>query len=112
MSERGSVAEQLGALFARNGYVRRQNHERIAAEGRRRYKKGVEVRLTANSEEELERIRGLLRAAGFTVGKAYCHSRRQFRQPVYGRRQVERFLELVGRSRVAEQAHRADVSGS
>ena len=104
LTESGSPAEQLGALFARNGYVRPQNQDRIADEGWTKYKKGVELRLTADSEAELEQIRGLLQTAGFRIGKAYHHGDRQFRQPVYGRQQVERFLELVGLPQVAEQA--------
>jgi hypothetical protein len=103
-----SLAEQLGTFYERNGFVRRQNPDRIEAEGWGKYKKGLEVRLTANSEAELEHIRRLLRAAGFKPGRAYRHGGRQLRQPLYGRRQVERFLELIGQSQVAEHARRAD----
>jgi hypothetical protein len=73
-----------------------------------RYKKGFEVRLTADSLAELEEIRALLVASGFKIGKAYRHHRCQFRQPIYGRGQVERFLEFLGLPQVAEHARGAD----
>ena len=44
---------------------------------------------------ELERIRRLLRQAGFKPGRAFIKGR-QFRQPVYGRESLERFLQMVG----------------
>jgi hypothetical protein len=90
-----TVAEQLSALFQRNGYVRRQNSERLAEEGHRRYKKGDEVRLIASSEAELQEIRQLLLAAGLRPGRPYAQ-KKQIRQPVYGRDQVSRFLQLIG----------------
>lgn len=89
------VAAQLAALFRRNGYVRWQNAERLAAQGYRVYKKGDEVRLVANSLRELIAIRRLLRAAGFRVSRPFAKAE-QYRQPVYGRQAVARFLELTG----------------
>ena len=91
-----SAIDLLGSLFARNGYVRTQNPDRKAAEGHRLYKKGDEIRLTANSSAELEHIRDLLQAAGFTPSKPYRHGDRQYRQPIYGRAQVAHFLNLIG----------------
>jgi hypothetical protein len=91
-----AIAAELAAFFHRNGYVRRQDPYRIAAEGWRRYKKGVEIRLTANSEAELTRIRELLVAGGFKPGKPYAQGASQYRQPVYGGEQVKRFLEMIG----------------
>ena len=53
--------------------------------------------MTAESASELERIRKLLRAAGFKPGAAFAKGN-QLRQPIYGREAVERFLEIVGES--------------
>jgi hypothetical protein len=94
------VVEQLGAFFRRNGYVRRQSADRLAAEGYEAYKKGDEVRLVADSKAELRAIRRLLRAAGFTPGRPFPKAN-QWRQPVYGRAAVARFLALIGEARSA-----------
>lgn len=90
-----AVVQQLAAMFRRNGYVRFQRADRIAAEGHRVYKKGDEVRLVAESVAELRAIRRLLRAAGFKTGRPFTKAN-QWRQPVYGRAEVARFLALVG----------------
>ena len=82
-------------LFHRNGYVRRPNPERLAEQGAQKYKKGIEVRLVANSQAELRTIRRLLRQAGFVSGRPFAKAR-QWRQPIYGRAAVARFLALVG----------------
>jgi hypothetical protein len=97
VAESGRVAEavaQLAAFFRRNGYVRRQKADRLAADGPQGYKKGDEVRLVAESAAELRIIRRALRAAGFLPGRPFAKSS-QWRQPVYGRAAVARFLALV-----------------
>ncbi len=88
------VVAELAALFRRNGYVRWPNWDRRAATPRA-YKKGYEVRLVAGSRTELRVIRRLLWAAGFKPGRPFVKGK-QWRQPVYGRQPVARFLELVG----------------
>ncbi len=90
------VAGRLADLFCRNGYLRFQNAGRLAAEGYWGYKKGDEVRLVADSLAELAEIRRLLRAAGFKPGRPFRKAK-QYRQPLYGRSEVVRFLALVGR---------------
>jgi hypothetical protein len=87
---------QLAAFFERNGYVRLQNTERLSVEGARIYKKGNEVRLTANSEAELAQIQELLGFLGFTPGRPFAKGG-QFRIPIYGREQISQFLALVGK---------------
>lgn len=84
----------LAGFFRRNGYVRWQNPKRCDKEGSRRYKKGDEVRLAADSARELKLIRRLLREAGFRTARPFVKGR-QYRQPIYGREDVARFLELV-----------------
>ncbi|MBI4028645.1 MAG: hypothetical protein HY360_26945 [Verrucomicrobia bacterium] len=88
------VIAELARFFARDGYVRLQNPKRLAREGWRRYKKGYEVRLTAQSDLELDRIRDLLCHAGFKPGRPFVKER-HYCQPVYGRAEVDRFLTLV-----------------
>lgn len=87
---------QLVALFERNGYVRLRNTERLDNEGAQLYKKGDEVRLTANSEAELAHILELLRILDFTPGRPFAKGLR-FRIPLYGREQISRFFEIVDR---------------
>ena len=90
----GSVGAELAAYFARNGYVRWQDRRRLSREGHELYKKGSEVRLTARTRRELDLIRRLLRQAGFAPARPFLKGR-QYRQPVYGVDEVERFLKLV-----------------
>jgi hypothetical protein len=58
--------EELVALFERNGVLRLPNRKK-RVKNPRTYKKGYEVRFVAHSEQELQRIRHLLRQAGFPV---------------------------------------------
>ena len=95
------VASELGRYFKRNGYVRRQNPKRLARDGSMGYKKGDEVRLTAQDEQELLHLEALLRRAGFRPGRPFAKGR-QHRLPVYGREAVRRFLRLVERAGNAE----------
>ena len=74
--------------------MRRQDPQRIEKDGWEQYKKGDEVRLVADSEQELKLIRRLLREAGFKPGRPFAKGL-QYRQPIYGRQAVARFLELV-----------------
>lgn len=96
------VIERLRRLFRRNGYVRRRSAPRLEAEGYRLYKKGDEVRLTAESKPELDEIRYLLWRAGFEPGRPFVKGR-LLRQPIYGRRAVARFLKLVGGKKDAKR---------
>jgi len=89
-----STARKLAKFFHRNGYVRWQDADRLGEEGHQAYKKGDEVRLVADSRKELAEIRRLLKNAGFKPGRPFPKGR-QFRQPLYGRDAVDRFLELV-----------------
>jgi len=90
-----TVPPEVATLFRRNGYVRRQSAAKRAAEGHAGDKKGDEVRLVVDSGDELVEVRRLPMAAGFLPGRAFLKAR-QWRQPVYGRAAVARFLALVG----------------
>ncbi|MCC7291952.1 MAG: hypothetical protein IT449_07825 [Phycisphaerales bacterium] len=89
-----AVSAELAKRFRLNGYVRRPNAE-LRAEAPDHYKKGYEIRLVADSQVELREVRRLLRAAGFEPGRPFAKSN-QWRQPVYGRAAVMRFLRIVG----------------
>lgn len=86
----------LTSFYRRDGYTRRQDADRLAAEGSQRYRKGDEVRLVARTLEELQLLRRLPRQAGFEPGRPFRKGR-QYRQPVYGREPVARFLAAVER---------------
>jgi hypothetical protein len=88
------AVSRLAVYFHRNGYVRTQDAVRVADDGFAKYKKGDEVRVVADSERELREIRRLLRAAGFRPGRPFAKGL-QFRQPIYGREAVARFLEMM-----------------
>ena len=88
------VRRKLRRYFRRNGYVRHQNSERLAREGYLGYKKGEEVRLMAQGEQELHGLQDLLLRAGFSPGRPFVKGR-QYCLPIYGREPVRRFLQLV-----------------
>lgn len=88
------VARQLAQFFLRKGYVRRQSKQRYAKEGPKQYKKGEEIRLIADSKRELALIRRLLRQAGFKAGRPFPKGNK-YRQPIYGKQAVARFLQMV-----------------
>ena len=88
------VAMKLAELFRRNGYVRPPEAKRLAKPGYGHFRRGFEFRLTADSWNELQLIQRLLRRAGFEPGKPFVKGN-QFRQPVYGREELERFLALI-----------------
>ncbi|MFH1743598.1 MAG: hypothetical protein ABIH23_31730 [bacterium] len=90
-----TVIKQLAEFYHRNGYVRRQDARRYRKEGHRLYKKGDEIRLVADSKRELQTIRRLLKQAGFKPGRPFVHYN-QYRQPLYGRDAVARFLSMIG----------------
>ncbi len=58
------------------------------------YKKGDEVRLTAQNKQELQSMQALLVRAGFHPGRPFMKGC-QYRLPIYGREAVRRFLRLV-----------------
>lgn len=91
-----SAEEELVRLFKRNGYVRAQDPRRQQKEGSQRYKKGDEVRLVANSWEELKHIEALLSRTGYWPGRPFRKGG-QLRLPIYGKDQVRGFLEMVAR---------------
>lgn len=89
-----TIVQQLARIYAQKGYVRRQNRKRFAKEGSSQYKKGDEIRLIADSRQELKQIRQLLEKAGFKPGRPYGKGNKHC-QPVYGKGAVARFLKLV-----------------
>lgn len=90
---RRRTAKELARFFKKGGCVRFQNEARLR-EGSQSYKKGDEVRIMADSQEDLHSIRALLMDAGFVPGRPFIKGRR-FCQPVYGREAVTRFLVLI-----------------
>jgi len=89
------IIEKLAVFYRRNGYVRRRTLRSVGSDGKVRSRCADELRLTAQSLAELREIRRLLQGAGFRPGSAFA-KKRQLRIPVYGRRAVERFLEMIG----------------
>ena len=91
-----AAIRRLAVLFHANGYVRRPDPDKKSvARGSGAYHKGYEVRLVLVSAGELEEVRGLLAVLAFPVAKPHAKNN-QFRQPIYGKAAVERFLALMG----------------
>lgn len=91
-----NATAQLAAIFERNGYIRLQNSRRLSREGPRSYKKGSEVRLMAKSDAERVYVGELLDILGFTPGRPFAKGR-QLCIPIYGRDQIGKFAELLGK---------------
>lgn len=92
-----TVAKQLARIFDERGYVRRPNADRVADEPLT-YKKGWEVRLVVDTHKELQELRALLKMVGFNLSKPHRATNR-WRQPIYGKAEVERFLKMIGRDK-------------
>lgn len=89
-----AVVRELVGLFRRNGYVRPPAEKRLAKPGTGEFRRGFEFRMTAENRAELMHIRRLLRQAGFKPGRPF-EKANQYRQPVYGRKNLDRFLEML-----------------
>ena len=85
----------LREYYNRNGYIRNQNKKRLETEGAQEYKKGYEIRFTANSEKELQLILKSLKELNFKTGKPFPKDNR-FCIPIYGCEQVQRLIILIG----------------
>lgn len=96
-TEQRAAMLELAALYLRRGCVRRCDLARRAAFGHQHYKKGDEVRLVAASAAEAAHILQQLNAAGFTAGRPFRRDAKSARLavPLYGRDQVERFLDAM-----------------
>ncbi len=95
--------------FHRNGCRRMPNKDRYE-EGSQNYKKGWEIRFTANNEAEAAELSKLLGDAGFKHGKFYSKNNAQIIVPLYGREASEKFSELL--ARVARIQTKAGEGGS
>ena len=91
-----AAIRRLRELFYRNGYLREPNeHQKFVGREHGTYHKGYELRLVVSSEQELEEVRRLLDRLAFKLAAPHRKGK-LFRQPVYGKEPVERFLALVG----------------
>ncbi len=87
--------EKLKAIFRRNGYIRVPIEARRKMQGRK-YKKGYEVRLVAEEQEELDDIRIALTRIGLKPGKPFAKGSRTI-QPVYGKEAVDFFKAMISK---------------
>ncbi|OHB76189.1 MAG: hypothetical protein A2W31_05805 [Planctomycetes bacterium RBG_16_64_10] len=91
LSLTGPPARELKSFFERSGYVRLADLDRRKELTSRRYKKGYEVRIMVWNQDDLRRLRDLLRQVGFKAGRPFRKVNR-WAQPVYGKVAVEWFL--------------------
>ena len=94
MSRKEKALKTLAVYFTRNGCIRWADPDARDKLGYNKYKKGYEVRLVAQDEKEMAVLEKALKAAGFRHGKPYAKNRQTI-IPIYGREQVERFVEEV-----------------
>ena len=83
----------LRRAFERNAYFRMPNAERREDEPDT-YKKGYEVRLVLESADELAAVRSALEELDFKLAASFQHGRR-VAQPIYGKKSVARFCEML-----------------
>jgi hypothetical protein len=96
MPGKPTVEQQLAAWFERSGWVQSPPDPRQRNARPLTYKRGYEARLSASPDELSELLR-LLRRAGLSPGTPFQKAKRLV-VPVYGREQVNRLLQLVGRA--------------
>lgn len=84
-------------IFLRNGHLREPDILLKKQLGQK-YKKGYEVRLVANSRQELRDIRRALKAVDLNAG-SHFKKNRQTVQPVYGKEAVGLFKSWVSTSK-------------
>jgi hypothetical protein len=87
---------KLISYFRRNGYFRVPDKERKENESAQVYKKGYEVRFLAKNREEFNEINRLLKKEGFIRGKHFSKAN-QTVIPVYGRKAVQKFRQLLSK---------------
>lgn len=98
------IITELAEYFKRNGCLRYPDKDRQNQNGNS-YKKGYEIRFTANDIKELRRIHALLIKAGFKTGLPYSKNSR-FIQPVYGKDSVEKFKSLLAHQKIRLRKHK------
>ena len=91
----------LRDLFTRNEDIRSPD-KTLREEQGTKYKKGYEIRLTVYSEEELQKIKKLLRMYQVKHGKPFSKARR-FIIPIYGKDAVDRFLLMINKKEYREK---------
>ena len=89
-SPEGTIVE----LFLRSGYTRAPDEKRIKEDGRRKYKKGYEVRFSLINKKELSQLRKALRSLKIPYGSPFMKHKRII-LPVYGRDSYEKIISLV-----------------
>jgi hypothetical protein len=94
MAETSTLAEYLRA----NSYARVPDETRQEEEGWSAYKKGYELRIVVKTQDDLRKVRRLLKEAGIHPGKAFRKSL-QWVQPIYGKQAVNSLVALKRKKR-------------
>lgn len=91
---RKKAIELLAGRFARGGCARLPNLERREEMTSRYYKKGYEIRMPVRGAEDLEQVLQALALIEIRPGASYQKVRQRI-VPIYGKKQVMRFCEVV-----------------
>lgn len=91
--QRQSAKRRLAAWFNEHGCTRSAPDPKLRKEHSKTYKRGYEVRLSAHPEE-LSNLSALLHRTGFKPGTPFPKGNR-FVVPLYGKEQVQRFLQMI-----------------
>jgi hypothetical protein len=87
----------LKEVFLRNGYLRIKDSSRVEEAKTQKYKKGYEVRLVAQDEAELARIRVAIVSLSLYLAKPFLKGK-QMVQPIYGEEVTRKFEKIKRKS--------------
>ncbi|TAH53519.1 MAG: hypothetical protein EYC68_03205 [Chloroflexota bacterium] len=93
MADPSTLADFLRA----NSYARVPDETR-QEEGWGSYKKGYELRIVVKTQDDLKRVRKLLKDVHIKPGKAYRKAQ-QWVQPIYGKQAVHQLTALKSKKR-------------
>ncbi len=85
----------IRAAYARSGWIQSPPDPKMRRKKKAKYRRGYEARLSV-PPADLARVLRSLKALGFSPGSHY-EKANCIRIPIYGKEQVARFVELVGK---------------
>jgi len=99
-----SIIKKIAEYYQRNGYLRLPK-DKPKTKKSTASRKGYEIRFVAKNKSELKELKQLLTYAEFKTGKPF-EKFNQIVLPVYGKKQLERFKELLADLKIKVKDHK------
>ena len=96
-----AAATLLSHFFQRNGYARHPKATRQSEEGSAKYKKGAEIRLVLKSQAEVDAAYHALIQLALKPGAPFAKAK-QLVLPIYGKKKVTRFLQIMESPKISQ----------